>query len=198
MKVGYARVSTEDQKLDLQLTALRSAGCHRIFEDRGWSGSVMARPGLDSLLHSLQPGHTLVVWRLDRLGRSLVGLIHLVDELGRRGVDFQSLTEQVDTTSPGGKLIFHIMAAMAEFERSLISERTKAGMLEAQRRGRRIGRPPLLSAEQLEEAFASLESETLHKVAARYGVSSRTLRRHLKKRRDASQSCDERCPPPPA
>lgn len=117
-------------------------------------------------------------------GRSLAGLIHLVDELGRRGVDFQSLTEQVDTTSPGGKLIFHIMAAMAEFERSLISERTKAGMLEARRRGRRIGRPSLLSAEQLEEAFARLQSETLQKVAARYGVSSRTLRRHLKKRRD--------------
>lgn len=187
MKVGYARVSTEDQKLDLQLTALRGAGCCRIFEDRGCSGSVMSRPGLDRLLHSLQPGHTLVVWRLDRLGRSLAGLIHLVDELGRRGVDFQSLTEQVDTTSPGGKLIFHIMAAMAEFERSLISERTKAGMLEARRRGRRIGRPSLLSAEQLEEAFVQLQSETLQKVAARYGVSSRTLRRHLKKRRDRSR-----------
>lgn len=184
MKIGYARVSTEDQKLDMQLTALRDAGCRRIFEDRGFSGSVMARPGLENLLRSLRPGHTLVVWRLDRLGRSLTGLIHLVDELGRRGVDFKSLTEQVDTTSPGGKLIFHIMAAMAEFERSLISERTKAGMLEARRRGRRIGRPPLLSAKQLEEAFTSLESETMENIAERYGVSCRTLRRHTKKHSD--------------
>ncbi|WP_104492313.1 MULTISPECIES: recombinase family protein [Paracoccus] len=188
MKIGYARVSTEDQKLDLQLTALRDAGCDEIFKDHGFSGSVMSRPGLERLLRVLKPGQTLVVWRLDRLGRSLTGLVQVIDELGKRGVEFQSLTEEVNTTSSGGRLVFHIMAALAEFERTLISERTKAGMMEAQRNGRHIGRPPMLSTEELLEASRCLKNESLQAVATRYGVSPRTLRRHIKKHEET------RCP----
>lgn len=181
MKVGYARVSTEDQRLDLQLAALRRAGCKRIFEDRGVSGARMSRPGLERMLRSLRPGQTLVVWRLDRLGRSLIGLVQLVDELGRRGIDFQSLTEEVNTTSSGGRLIFHIMAALAEFERSLISERTKAGMQEAQSRGRHVGRPPSLSEMEVMKAMRELESASITEIAGRYGISPRTLQRRMRK-----------------
>ncbi|WP_313352077.1 recombinase family protein [Paracoccus sp. (in: a-proteobacteria)] len=187
MKIGYARVSTEDQKLDLQVTALRNAGCAKIFEDHGFSGSIMSRPGLDQLLAFLQPGQTLVVWRLDRLGRSLTNLVQVIDKLGKRGVAFRSLTEEVNTASSGGKLIFHIMAALAEFERTLISERTKAGMLEAKRKGQHLGRPPLLSAKELLEASQSLKDESLPIVAAKYGVSPRTLQRHIKNKRWGGQ-----------
>lgn len=181
MKIGYARVSTEDQRLDLQLAALRRAGCERIFRDRGMSGSVMARPGLRRMLASLRPGQTLVVWRLDRLGRSLAGLVQIIDDLGRRGIEFQSLTEEVNTVSPGGRLVFHIMAALAEFERTLISERTKAGMAEARRKGRRVGRPPSLSDSDIIEAIRAVETEPIESIAARYGIHTRTLQRRFQK-----------------
>ncbi len=179
MKVGYARVSTEDQKLDLQISALKRVGCGRIYEDHGISGSTMMRPGLASMIRSLRPGQTLVVWRLDRLGRSLSGLVQLVDHLNRREVGFQSLTESLDTGSSGGRLIFHIMAALAEFERTLISERTKAGMEEARRRGRHVGRPPKMTREQAIQAARECRAASLEEIARRYGVSSRTLRRHI-------------------
>lgn len=180
MKIGYARVSTEEQKLDLQLSALQAAGCSRVFSDRGMSGASMARPGLSKVIKSLRPGETLVVWRLDRLGRSLTGLVQLVDQLGRRGVEFQSLSEEISTASPGGRLIFHIMAALAEFERGLISERTIAGMQEARRRGQRLGRPPRLSDSDVLRAHRELEKETLAAIATRYAISPRTLQRRLR------------------
>ncbi|MCV9910388.1 recombinase family protein [Brucella sp. HL-2] len=140
-KVGYARVSTEEQKVDLQLNALKLAGCEQIFMDEGVSGAKVDRAGLKKALASLQPGDTLVVWRLDRLGRSLINLVGLMSELGNRGVEFHSVMENIDTCSAGGRLVFHLMAALAEFERSLISERTKAGMEAAKLRGIHVGRP---------------------------------------------------------
>lgn len=195
MKIGYARVSTEDQRLDLQLTALKRAGCVKVFKDHGLSGSAMARPGLKRMLASLRSGQTLVVWRLDRLGRSLVGLVEIVDELGRRGIDFQSLTEEVNTASPGGRLVFHIMAALAEFERTLISERTKAGMAEAQRRGSHVGRPPILSEQQVAEAIRAVETELIKSIAARYGIHARTLQRQFRKVQGTDRTAQEAVPP---
>ena len=139
--IGYARVSTDDQNLSLQTRALDAAGCTRIFTDKGISGARGSRPGLNAALLALEKGDTLVVWRLDRLGRSLIHLVRLLDELGKKGIHFHSLTENLDTNSAGGRLIFHIMAALAEYERSLISERTKAGMQAAKARGVHVGRP---------------------------------------------------------
>src|SRR5919205_1097144 len=130
MLVGYARVSTLDQTLDLPNDALHGAGCERIFTDT-ISGAKSERPGLDEALRFVRPGDTLVVWRLDRLGRSLQHLIVTVGELAEKGVGFRSLTEQIDTTSSGGKLIFHVFGALAEFERDLIRERTHAGLAAA-------------------------------------------------------------------
>lgn len=181
MKVGYARVSTDEQKLDLQITALRLAGCNRIYQDQGISGAKLKRPGLNAALRALHPGQTLVVWRLDRLGRSLLGLVELVNRLGERGVDFQSLNESIDTASNGGRLIFHIMAALAEFERALISERTKAGLAEARARGNRLGRPPALTKEQVKSAWREvfLNEREIGEIAHQFGVSERTMRRHL-------------------
>lgn len=141
MKLGYARISTDMQRLDLQLDALTQAGCDQIFTDHGISGASTERPGLKQTMDMLREGDTLIVWRLDRLGRSLVHLVELVSNLGRQGIEFRSLTESIDTSSSGGKLLFHMIAALAEFERSLISERTKAGMAAAKLRGKHVGRP---------------------------------------------------------
>lgn len=181
MKIGYARVSTDDQRLDLQTAALRHAGCAAIHSDIGISGKTMRRPGLEKALRSLKRGDTLVVWRLDRLGRSLVGLVKLVDELGKRGIEFVSITEAIDTSSSGGRLLFHMMAALAEFERSLISERTRAGMEVARQQGRHVGRPPALDAEAIEAAGEAIyrRGESPKSVAARLGVTLRTLRKWL-------------------
>jgi DNA invertase Pin-like site-specific DNA recombinase len=180
MKVGYARVSTEDQNLDLQIAALERAGCTRLFSDHGVSGGSFSRPGLDSVLQTVKPGDTVIVWRLDRLGRSLRKLVDLVDELGRRGVEFVSLNESIDTTSSGGVLMFHMMAALAQFERSLISERTRAGMAAARKRGQQLGRRRLLSPEQCDEARHLLAVERLEAVAAKLNVHPSTLRRSLR------------------
>lgn len=141
MKIGYARVSTEEQNLDLQLLALQAAGCDAILSDRGISGSRFDRPGLHDALNAAQAGDTLVVWRLDRLGRSLSHLVDVVSDLGRHNIEFVSLTESIDTRSSTGMLMFHMIAALAEFERSLISERTRAGIAAARARGVKIGRP---------------------------------------------------------
>src|SRR5438094_9459605 len=140
MKLGYARVSTEDQTLNLQLDALKQAGCDQLFRDV-ISGAKDPRPGLDQALSHLRAGDTLVVWRLDRLGRTLKYLIELINQFNERGVGFQSLTEQIDTTTSGGKLIFRIFGALAEFERDVIRERTRAGLAAARARGRNSGRP---------------------------------------------------------
>ena len=143
MDIGYARVSTGEQTLDLQQDALTAAGCGRLFTDV-ISGSTESRPGLDEALSYLRGGDTLVVWRLDRLGRSLKHLLETVTALEGRGIGFKSLTEQIDTTTPGGKLIFHVFGALAEFERDLIRERTQAGLAAARARGRLGGRPTKL------------------------------------------------------
>ncbi|WP_439854768.1 recombinase family protein [Pseudomonas yamanorum] len=181
MIIGYARVSTEDQNLALQIFALKAAGCVKIYTDQGYSGSLSSRPGLDRAMRRLKPGGKLVVWRLDRLGRSLSHLVQLLEQLARRGVRFQSITEHIDTTSPGGRLIFHMMAALAEFERALISERTRAGMSAARAEGKLVGRRPSLTPLQCEEAHHLIMQHGLSKqeVATRFHVHPRTLRRLL-------------------
>ena len=144
MRIGYARVSTTDQNLDLQRDALRRAGCVRIHEDRA-SGKNADRPQLLACIESLAKGDCLVVWRLDRLGRSLIDLIRIVADLEQRGVAFESLMERIETASPVGRLMFHVLGALAEFERNLIRERILAGLAAARARGRPIGRPRKLS-----------------------------------------------------
>jgi DNA invertase Pin-like site-specific DNA recombinase len=140
MLIGYARVSTDEQTLALQQDALKQAGCERQFTDIA-SGAQTDRPGLAEALDFVRPGDTLVVWRLDRLGRSLRHLIDTISDLEQRGIGFKSLQENIDTTSSGGKLVFHIFGALAEFERDLVRERTRAGLAAARARGRRGGRP---------------------------------------------------------
>jgi DNA invertase Pin-like site-specific DNA recombinase len=140
MKIGYARISNHDQTVALQQDALAAADCEQVFSDTA-SGAPAARPGLEQALAFARAGDTLVVWRLDRLGRSLAHLIATVRQLEERGVGFRSLTEQIDTTTPGGRLIFHVFGALAEFERALIVERTQAGLAAARARGRKGGRP---------------------------------------------------------
>jgi DNA invertase Pin-like site-specific DNA recombinase len=184
MKLGYARVSTDDQTLNLQLDALAKAGCERIFKDV-ISGAKDVRPGLDQALAALRSGDTLVVWKLDRLGRNLKGLIDLMNEFATKGVGFQSLTEQIDTTTPGGKLIFHVFAALAEFERDLIRERTNAGLSASRARGKIGGRPrveALNSPKKLALAQALYQDErnSIGDICRTVGVSKATLYRYLK------------------
>lgn len=177
MKIGYARVSTPDQKLDLQINALKAAGCARIFEDHGISGSDRDRPALSEALNSLQAEDQLVVWKLDRLGRSLSHLIEILEGLSDRGVHFESLTERVDTKSVYGEFTFHMIGALAQMERRLISERTKEGMDAARRKGKRLGRPYALSDEQITEARRRIEIEgqPISRVAGQFSVSHKTL-----------------------
>lgn len=180
-KIGYARVSTVDQSLRLQTRALESAGCTQIFVDEGISGRITNRPGLNNALDSLLPGDTLTVWRLDRLGRSLIHLVKLVNQFSEDSIHFQSLTENIDTKSSGGRLVFHMMAALAEFERSLISERTIAGMQAVKAEGRHVGRPRALSAQDRTQALRAIleDEEPLGNVARRFRVHPRTLKRIL-------------------
>lgn len=177
MKVGYARVSTEEQNLSLQIDALTRAGCQRFFRDRGISGSAFSRPGLDRALKCLRAGDTLVVWRLDRLGRSLGRLIELISDLGRRDIGFESITESINTNSAGGMLVFHMMAALAEFEQRLIGERTRAGIAASLARGGRIGRKPALTEQQQNRAIALLSTATVDEVAKEFDVHPRTIKR---------------------
>lgn len=181
MRIGYARVSTDDQNLDLQIAALKHAGCDRIFTDQGISGAQFSRPGLAAAMTVLSAGDTFVVWRLDRLGRSLHKLIELVEGFGEKKIGFASLTESIDTGSPGGTLVFHIMAALAQFERGLISERTKAGMLAAKARGQQVGRRRAMSERECVEARGLLAAYSTSDVARRYGVHPRTLLRSLRR-----------------
>ena len=149
MKYGYCRVSTDEQTTNLQVDALQAVGCDRIFSDEGISGTVRVRPGLTELLDVVEPGDEVVVWRLDRLGRSLPHLIELVTHFGAVGVEFMSLSEHLDTSTAGGSLIFNIMASLAQFERDLTVERTRAGIDAAKRRGTHCGRPRKLGRDQL-------------------------------------------------
>lgn len=187
MKIGYARVSTHEQNLALQKDALRRAGCRVIYTDQGLSGAGFNRPGLDQALKHAQSGSTLVVWRLDRLGRSLPKLVDLIAHLERRKVKFESVTEAISTESSGGLLVFHMMAALAQFERSLISERTRAGMAAARARGIKLGRKPVLSASQERQALRLLETRSLSAVAERFLVHPRTLRRLRERHRIAQE-----------
>jgi DNA invertase Pin-like site-specific DNA recombinase len=182
MDIGYARVSTGEQTLDLQLDALGKAGCGKVYQETA-SGAKAERPVLAEVLGYLRPGDTLVVWRLDRLGRSLKHLIETVSLLAERGIGFKSLTEQIDTTTPGGKLIFHVFGALAEFEREVIRERTQAGLAAARARGRLGGRPrKLADAKQMELArtlYAGGQTD-IATICQTLGISRATLYRYLK------------------
>jgi len=178
--IGYARVSTDDQDAALQIDALKASGCIKVFTDKA-SGSQANRPQLDRMLDQLRPGDVVVVWRLDRLGRSLKNLITLVEELAERGVGFRSLSESIDTTTANGKLFFSIMGALAEFERDLIRERTMAGLAAARARGRVGGRPPTMTPEKIKVAreMYDCREHTVEVIAQTLGVSRKTVYRHL-------------------
>lgn len=182
MKIGYARVSTVEQNLDLQLDALKVAGCEKIYTDE-ISGSIADRPGLTKLKNEiLRKGDTLVVWRLDRLGRSLKHLIRWIQDLKEMGVAFQSLQESIDTSTATGELIFHIFGSLAQFERNLIRERTKAGLQAARARGRVGGRPRTVKGERLSHAIELYKSKkkTLKEIEEITGVKKSSLYLRLK------------------
>jgi DNA invertase Pin-like site-specific DNA recombinase len=180
MLIGYARVSTDDQNLDLQRDALENAGCEQIYTDRV-SGTKARRPGLEQALSHLRSGDTLVVWRLDRLGRSLRHLIDTVTDLQERGVGFKSLTESIDTTTSGGRLVFNIFASLAEFEREIIKERTNAGLQAARARGRKGGRRTALTDKQLQIAQQLYDAKTpVQEICETLGISRATFYRHVK------------------
>jgi DNA invertase Pin-like site-specific DNA recombinase len=181
MLIGYARVSTLDQTLDLQRDALTAAGCEHIYTDIV-SGSVTDRPGLSEALSHLRAGDTLVVWRLDRLGRSLAQLIDTIRDLQERGIGFRSLQEQIDTTTSGGKLIFHVFGALAEFERDLIRERTHAGLTAARKRGRLFGRPKVLSPKKVAQlrTLAKDDRTTVGEICQTLGISRATFYRYIR------------------
>jgi DNA invertase Pin-like site-specific DNA recombinase len=182
MRVGYARVSTQDQNTNLQIDALRMAGCQKVFVEKS-SGAQRDRPELTNALEYMRDNgdDVLVVWKLDRLARSLRQLIETVEDLEKRGIGFESLTERIDTTSASGRLTFHIFACMAEFERSINRERTRAGLEASRARGRKGGRPPSLSARDISHAKALLSDPdiTVEEVARRLNVAASTLYRHL-------------------
>jgi len=182
MLIGYARVSTEDQNLDLQRQALTTAGCEHIFEDQV-SGAVADRPGLSKALKTVGTGDVLVVWKLDRLGRSLSHLIAVIQDLGDRGAGFRSLSENIDTTTAGGRLVFHMMGALAEFERALIAERTRAGIAAAKARGVHVGRRKALTSAQVSHARMLIDGGESPSVVARtLNVGRSTLYRALEQK----------------
>jgi DNA invertase Pin-like site-specific DNA recombinase len=180
MLIGYARISTNDQNLDLQLDALDRAGCEKVFTDT-LSGATAARPGLDEALSHLRNGDTLVVWKLDRLGRSLRHLIDTIQALNDRGIGFKSLQESIDTTTPGGKLVFHVFGALAEFERDLIRERTNAGLKAARARGRKGGRPKKLDEKKSQQArtLSKDNSISISEICKTLKISRSTLYRYV-------------------
>jgi DNA invertase Pin-like site-specific DNA recombinase len=180
MLVGYARVSTGEQHLDLQRDALTKAGCEQIYTDE-MSGTKAERPGLREAMTYVRSGDTLVVWRLDRLGRSLKDLIARMEELRQRKIGFKSLHESIDTTYPAGKLQFHIFSALAEFERDLIVERTRAGLAAARARGRFGGRKPTMTPDKIKVAASLMKDKTnkVGDICTTLGVSSATLYRYV-------------------
>lgn len=188
MLIGYARVSTLEQHLQTQHDLLREAGCEQIFSDQT-SGLLKERPGLTELKKSLRAGDTLVVWRLDRLGRSLPNLIEWVAVLDAKGVALRSLHESIDTSTSTGKLVFHLFASLAEFERNLIRERTLTGLASARARGRLGGRPKRLDAEQI-QAMTQLYEQgelTVEKICALFQISKPTLYAYLKQTQNAAE-----------
>ena len=190
MQIGYARVSTGEQTLDLQLDALKKDACEKWYTDTA-SGAKAERPGLARALEQLRAGDTLVVWRLDRLGRSLRHLIDTLTALDQRSVGFKSLTEHIDTTTPGGKLIFHVFGALAEFERDLIRERTNAGLAAARARGRTGGRPPAKGLRS--PAALAMARDLYHNtktpigdICRQFNISRPTLYRYVGTKRSAA------------
>ncbi|MGC8119135.1 recombinase family protein [Marinobacter sp. VGCF2001] len=182
MIIGYARVSTQDQNPEFQVDALQKAGCEQIFQEQ-FTGKLRERPELSQCLRTLRKGDVLVVWKLDRLASSLKDLVEIVQDLNDREVGFKSLTEAIDTTSSGGRLVFHIFGALAEFEHDLIRERTKAGIQAARARGRKGGRKPSMSDSDIRKAAAMLSDPKITKteVAAHFGVTRTTLNAALKR-----------------
>jgi DNA invertase Pin-like site-specific DNA recombinase len=183
MLIGYARVSTHEQNLTMQTDALKKAGCDKVFNDKV-SGAGSERPGLKAALDYVRKGDTLLVWRLDRLGRSLKDLIQIVRRLEKRGVGFRSLQESIDTTTSGGRLIFHVFGALAEFERNLIRERTRAGLKAARARGRKGGRPRKLGGKKAELAYTLYDEKkhTIKEICDMLGISKPTLYAYLRRR----------------
>lgn len=183
MVIGYARVSTNDQNPELQVDALEKAGAEQVFQEK-FTGTLKERPELSQCLRILRKDDVLVVWKLDRLARSLKDLVEIVQDLHDRGVGFKSLTESIDTTSSGGRLVFHIFGALAEFEHDLIRERTMAGLQAARARGRKGGRKPSLSDADIRKAIAMLSDPKITKkeVAEHFGVSRTTLNSSIKRK----------------
>jgi DNA invertase Pin-like site-specific DNA recombinase len=181
--IGYARVSTQEQTLDLQLDALKKAGCIKIFTDTA-SGAKAERKGLHEALNYVRENDILVVWRLDRLGRSLRDLIDIISQLDKRHIGFKSLTENIDTITSGGKLIFHIFGALAEFERNLIRERTNAGLEAARTRGMKGGRPKSLTDKKVDMARKLYADKTnpIEEICKTLGISRMTLWRYVRRR----------------
>lgn len=179
--IGYARVSTEDQHLDLQNDALKKVGCERIFTDKA-SGASANRPGLADALAYLRDGDVLVVWKLDRLGRSLKDLIGIIQALADRGIGFRCTQDHIDTTTNGGKLIFHIFAALAEFERGILRERTQAGLAAARARGRNGGRPKVMTDKKakLAQELRADTSRPVNEICAALGISRASFYRYTK------------------
>jgi len=192
MKVGYTRVSKQEQNEALQRDALKEAGCEKYFGDK-MTGSKFERKGLEDLLAFVRAGDTVIVWKLDRLGRSLKDLIETLNLLKDRGVDFISLTEKIDTTTPGGKLIFHLMGALAEFERDLIRERTNAGLAAARARGRVGGRPKKLTTNGkvvlARQLFAD-PNQSISEICSTLEISRSTLYRYVRDTKRSSQPSD--------
>lgn len=186
MKIGYARVSTKDQSLELQLDALQKAGCEKIYSEQ-ISGKSTDRPELKKMIDHLRDGDTVVVWKLDRLGRSLRDLVTLVSNFQEQGVEFQSVQDKIDTTTPMGKFAFHLFAALAEFERDIISERTKAGLTAARSRGRKGGRPAGLNKKaqdkaRLAESLYTEKERSIKEICDHLEISKPTLYRYLRSR----------------
>ena len=182
MLIGYARISTTDQKLDLQEDALKKAGCEKMFSDV-ISGAKKEREGLNKALEHLRKDDILVIWKLDRLGRSLKHLIKIVEELNEKGIGFKSLQENIDTTTGTGKLIFHIFGALAEFEKDIIRERTIAGLKAARARGRKGGRPKKMDQKKIEMAQAMYDKKTIPvmDICRKLEISKVTFYRYIKK-----------------
>lgn len=190
MLIGYARVSTLDQHLDLQLDALKQAGCEKIFTDK-LSGAKADRPGLQEALAYLRPGDALVFWKLDRLTRSLHDLLTIFDTVKARGADFKSLQDQIDTTTPVGKFTFHVLGSLGEFVRDIIRENTRAGLAAARARGRLGGAPRVLSPQREQEAVALLhQGKTLGEVAMIFNVSKKTIERTEKRLKNTPAPAD--------
>jgi Enterobacteriaceae phage serine recombinase len=180
-KIGYARVSTAEQSLDLQIAALERADCAEIYSDKGISGCQRSRPAFDKVMEEIKAGDTLIIWRLDRMGRSLKHLMDINECLIAKGAYFESLTEKIDTSTPMGEFVFHILGAVAQLEREIIRERTLAGMAAAADHGRYPGRPRSLTIDQIIHAGrAFLDGASYQELADRHGISTETVRRYLR------------------